>query len=253
MTFGGHDPSSGAGIQADALTIHDLACHPVTVVTAITVQNSQGVLSFQPIAPQTIYDQAQALMSDMNIAVIKTGMLGNEATARIALEISQSLPHVPLIVDPVLSSNAGQSLSTAELIPAIRDYLLPLAKLATPNIEECRMLGQSQDIRRSVDVLLKLGCANILVTGAHNLATNDVEHTLFTEGRARSSSYPRLRGEFHGSGCTLAAAVAAFVARGLTIDQAVARGLDYTWETLNQAYKVGPGQFIPQRSVPSED
>ena len=254
MTFGGHDPSSGAGIQADALTVHALACHPVTVVTAVTVQNSKGVLDYELIAPRAIFDQAEALMNDMDIAVIKTGMLGNAETARIVGEISDSLPHTPLIVDPVLASNTGQSLSKDKLVPALCEYLLPRATLTTPNIEECRILGQSQHIERCVDTLQKLGCLNILVTGVHDHDAADVEHTLFMAGgQARRSSYPRLPGEYHGSGCTLAAAVSAFVARGLTIDEAVSRGLDYTWQTVNQAYKVGSGQFIPQRWVPNED
>ena len=248
MTFGGHDPSSGAGIQADALTVHALACHPVTVVTAVTVQNSQGILDYQLITPQSIFDQAEALLNDMDIAVIKTGMLGNDETVRIVSEISESLPGIPLVVDPVLASNTGQSLSTNKLVPALCEYLLPRATLTTPNIEECRILGRSKSIERCVDTLLKLGCPNILVTGTHDNDTTNVEHALFmTGGRSHRSSYPRLPGEYHGSGCTLAAAVSAFVALGLTIDQAVAKGLDYTWQTVSQAYKVGSGQFIPQR------
>ena len=254
MTFGGHDPSSGAGIQADALTIQALACHPVTVVTAVTVQNSQGVLDYQVLTAQAILDQAEALLSDMDIAVIKTGMLGNDETVRVVSEISKLLPRAPLIIDPVLSSNAGQPLSTSKLIPALREYLIPRAMLATPNTEECRSLGQSRSIERCVDTLLKLGCQNILVTGTHDTGTTEVEHNLFTAGDlSHRSSYPRLQGEYHGSGCTLAAAVSAFVARGLAIDQAVARALDYTWQTLKQAYKVGSGQLIPQRLVAGED
>ena len=254
MTFGGHDPSSGAGIQADALTIHALACHPVTVVTAVTVQNSQGVLDYQVLNAQAILDQAKALLGDMDIAVIKTGMLGSDETVRVVSEISKLLPRTPLIIDPVLSSNAGQPLSTSKLIPALREYLLPRAMLVTPNIEECRSLGQRQCIERCVDTLLQLGCQNILVTGTHDTGTTEVEHNLFMAGdQSHRSSYPRLQGEYHGSGCTLAAAVSAYVAHGLAIDQAVARALDYTWQTLKQAYKIGCGQLIPRRLVPGED
>ena len=254
MTFGGHDPSSGAGIQADALTIHALACHPVTVVTAVTVQNTQGVLDYQLINPQTVFDQAEALLNDMDIAVIKTGMLGDDEIVNIVGEISKLLPNTPLIVDPVLASNVGQSLSTQKLVPALCKYLLPRATLTTPNIEECRILGGSNSIESCVDALLKLGCPNILVTGTHDTDTIDVEHTLFLAGgRTHRSNYSRLQGEFHGSGCTLAAAASSFVARGLAIDQAVAKALDYTWQTINPAYKVGHGQFIPKRSTPSED
>ena len=253
MTFGGHDPSNGAGIQADASTIHALDCHPVTVVTAVTVQNSQGVLDYQLINPQTVFDQAEALLEDMDIAVIKTGMLGDDEIVKIVGEISKSLPNTPLIVDPVLASNTGQSLSTQKLVPALCRYLLPQATLATPNIEECRILGRSNNIESSVDALLKLGCPNILVTGTHGTDTKDVEHRLFSAGgRMDRSYYPRLEGEYHGSGCTLAAAVSAFAARGLEIDQAVDKALDYTWQTVSQAYRVGHGQFIPRRSAPSE-
>ncbi len=254
MTFGGHDPSSGAGIQADALTVHALSCHPVTVVTAVTVQNSQGVLDYQLITPQHIFDQAKALLNDMDIAVIKTGMLGNDEAVKVVGEISKSLPGIPLIVDPVLASNTGQSLSTDELVPALHEHLLPGATLTTPNVDECRILGRSRSIESCVNAILKLGCRNILVTGTHDSETADVEHTLFMAGgRSYRSSYPRLQGEYHGSGCTLAAAVSAFVARGFSVDRAVASALDYTWQTIKQAYKVGYGQFIPQRSVCSED
>ena len=254
LVFAGTDPTGGAGLQADILTLASLGCHPVSVVTAITVQDTVGVDDFFPIEPEWIADQARSVLEDMPIAAIKIGMIGSvEALAAIA-EIISDYPHIPVVLDPVLTSGRGDPLANDELLEALCDLLLPQTSILTPNSIEARRLtedadeeAESPELAECARRLIDMGCEYVLITGAHEQGAQ-VSNTLYnTSGIVHRLNWDRLPGSYHGSGCTLASAVAAFLALGSEVPIAVKEAQEYTYQTLKNAYRPGMGQFIPDR------
>jgi hydroxymethylpyrimidine/phosphomethylpyrimidine kinase len=257
LSFAASDPTGGAGIQADILTVASLGCHPLSVLTAITVQDTTGVEGVLPIDSGWVADQARALLEDIPVAAFKIGLLGSvEAIAAIA-EVVADYPDIPLVLDPVLASGRGDQFADEEMIEAMIGLLLPQTTLITPNSLEARRLAQQlgvgEDGRRDVGLadcaraLLDAGCEQVLVTGTHE-GTAQVVNTLYgSHGVIRSDRWERLPGSYHGSGCTLASAVAAYLASGADIGDAVHGAQEYTWRTLAAGYRPGMGQFIPDR------
>lgn len=254
LVFAATDPSGGAGIQADILTLSSMGCHPLTAVTAITIQDTMGVEDVLPIDAEWVADQARCVLEDMPVAVFKIGLLGSvEAIAAIA-EVVSDYPDIPLVLDPVLASGRGDELASEDVISAMRELLIPQTTLITPNSLEARRLALDEaddsddpQLAECARRLLTLGCEYVLVTGAHE-NTPQVINTLYDQqGVVRSDSWQRLPGTYHGSGCTLASAVAATIANGLGIPEAVRDAQEYTWQTLKHAYRTGMGQLIPDR------
>lgn len=298
LVFSATDPSTGAGMQADLLTLVSLGCHPLCVVTAVTVQDSTGVESLHPVEPDVLERQARLILEDSPVHAIKIGLLGSvENLVRVA-EIISDYPNIPVVLDPVLASGRGDDLSTEDLIGAMRDLLLPQVTVITPNTLEARRVAfadvaggmviaddddEQDDVPHhpGIDVnlsdylkrasnpandadedddtpepeladcateLLSMGVQYVLITGTHDTSTAQVVNTLYDEnGYLRSDSWPRLPGSYHGSGCTLASAVAAGLAAGMPIQEAVREAQEYTWQTLAHALRPGMGQFIPDR------
>ena len=242
-------------MQADILTLSSMGCHPLSVVTAITIQDTLGVEDVLPIDPEWVADQARCVLEDVPVAVFKIGLLGSvEAVAAIA-EVVSDYPEIPLVLDPILASGRGDQLASEELISALRELLVPQTTLITPNSLEARRLAQREedddednpDLEQCAQRILNLGCEYVLVTGTHE-NTTEVVNTLFErQGVVRTDSWPRLPGTFHGSGCTLASAIAATLANGLPIPEAVRDAQEYTWQTLKHAYRAGMGQLVPDR------
>ena len=240
LTFAASDPTGGAGLQADLLTLAALGCHPLSVVTALTVQDTRGVASIDAVDAALVERQATALLAEMKVAAFKLGVLGSEANARAVAAIVARHPRVPLVVDPVLASGRGDALASDALIAALLEAIMPRATLATPNSVEARRLGGER-------ALLDRGCRYVLVTGTHE-KTNDVVNTLYdASGKLREDRWPRLPGSYHGSGCTLASACAANLARGLAIGDAVRAAQEFTWQSLSAGFRPADGQFIPWR------
>ena len=252
ITFAATDPTSGAGLQADLLALASMGCYPLSVVTALTVQDTAGVEGILPIDPDWVADQARCLLEDMPIAAFKMGMLGSTEIVTMVAEIVSDYPDVPLVLDPVLTSGRGDVFANEDMISAIRELLVPQSTIVTPNVPELRRLaGEDDDEEASLadcaQRLLDTGCEYVLVTGTH-ASTPDVVNTLYQrEGVLRSDSWQRLPGSYHGSGCTLAAALAANLARGLDIGDAVYEAQDYTWQALSHAFRPGMGQYLPDR------
>jgi hydroxymethylpyrimidine/phosphomethylpyrimidine kinase len=254
LVFAATDPSGGAGIQADILTLSSMGCHPLSVITAVTIQDTMGVEDVLPIDAEWVADQARCVLEDMPVAVFKVGLLGSvEAIAAIA-EVVSDYPDIPLVLDPVLASGRGDELASEDMISAMRELLIPQTTLITPNSLEARRLAQDDsnenddpDLGECALRLLNLGCEYVLVTGAHE-NTAQVVNTLYDQqGVVRTDSWQRLPGIFHGSGCTLASAVAATIANGLGVPEAVRDAQEFTWQTLKFAYRTGMGQLIPDR------
>lgn len=254
LVFAATDPSGGAGVQADILTLSSMGCHALSVVTAITIQDTMGVEDVLPIDAEWVADQARCVLEDMPVAVFKIGLLGSvEAIAAIA-EVVSDYPDIPLVLDPVLASGRGDELASEDVISAMRELLIPQTTLITPNSLEARRLAQDESddsddpqLDECARRMLGLGCEYVLVTGAHE-NTPQVINTLYgQQGMVRTDSWQRLSGTYHGSGCTLASAVAATIANGLNIPEAVRDAQEYTWQTLKHAYRTGMGQQIPDR------
>lgn len=251
LTFAATDPTSGAGLQADLLALASMGCHPLSVVTAITVQDTAGVESFMPIDPDWIADQARCILEDMPVAAFKMGVLGSTEIVTVVAEVVSDYPDIPLVLDPVFASGRGDEFANEEMVAAVRELLVPQSTIVTPNIPELRRLAEDDegdaDLAECAQHLLDSGCEYVLVTGTHD-STPEVVNTLFHRGGIlRADTWQRLPGSFHGSGCTLAAALAANLARGLDIGDAVYEAQDYTWQALSQGYRLGMGQSIPDR------
>ena len=242
-------------MQADILTLCSMGCHPLCVVTAVTIQDTMGVEDILPIDAEWVADQARCVLEDVPVAVFKIGLLGSvEAVAAIA-EVVSDYPDIPLVLDPILASGRGDELASDELISAMRELLLPQTTLITPNSLEVRRLAQGDDtdeddnpdLAECARRILSMGCEYVLITGTHE-NTPQVINTLYEQqGVVRSDSWQRLTGTYHGSGCTLASAVAATIANGLAIPEAVRDAEEYTWQTLKHAYRAGMGQLVPDR------
>lgn len=253
LVFAASDPSSGAGIQADLLTLASLGCHPLTALTAVTVQDTVGVQSVHPLSAELVEQQARTILEDMPVVAFKIGVLGSVENVLAVAEIVSDYPEIPLILDPVLASGRGDDLSGEEIISAIREMLLPQTTLLTPNAPEARRLAESDedDSEPSIDIcaqrLIEMGAQYVLITGTHE-NTAQVINTLYgPDGAIRRDEWERLPGSYHGSGCTLASAIAGCIAGGASVEDAVRDAQDYTWQTLKNGFRAGMGQFIPDR------
>lgn len=260
MSFAASDPTGGAGIQADLLTLASMGCHPLSVITALTVQDTMGVEGLLAIDAGWVADQARAVLEDMPVAAFKFGLLGSVEVIAAIAEIVNDYPDVPLVFDPVLASGRGDQLADEEMIDAMVGLLLPRTTILTPNSLEARRLAQDLDgdseegeareapsLSECARRLVGAGAEYILVTGTHE-NTRNVVNTLYGQrGPVREDSWERLPGSYHGSGCTLASAIAANLANGLDVEEAVRDAQEYTWQALAGGFRPGMGQYIPDR------
>ena len=255
LSFAASDPSGGAGIQADLMTLSAMGCHALSVITALTVQDTIGVESVLAIDSEWVEDQARALLEDMPVAAFKIGLLGSVENIAVIAEILSDYPDIPLVLDPVLASGRGDELADEDMISALRELLLPQTTILTPNSPEARRLADDGSESEEDDLplievarrLVAFGCEYVLLTGTHE-NTPQVVNSLYGEhGLIRSDPWDRLPGSYHGSGCTLASAIAANLAGGLPVEDAVRDAQDYTWQALAAGFRPGMGQFIPDR------
>ena len=254
LAFAGTDPTGGAGIQADLLTLSSMGCHALSVITAITVQDTAGVEDVQAVDSDWVSDQARLVLEDMPVAAFKIGLIGSIENVAAIAEVVSDYPDVPLILDPVLASGRGDELATEDMVAAMRELLIPQTTILTPNSREARRLAaedgednEELDLEGCARRILAFGSEFVLITGTHE-NTPEVVNTLYgPQGVVRSDSWERLPGSFHGSGCTLAAAIAATLANGLEIPEAVREAQEYTWQTLNAGFRPGMGQYLPDR------
>lgn len=237
-------------MQADTLTVASIGCHPLPIITAITVQNTHGVEGILPIDCTWVTDQARVILDDVSVAAFKIGVIGSLKNIESIAKIITDYPDTPVILDPVLSSARGDDFIDQDMIHAIKALLIPLCTVITPNTLELRRLTPENDTNASSEQLaihLASGTKYVLVTGTHD-PTPDVVHTLYNRlGIIRQDSWRRLPGSYHGSGCTLASAIAASIAKGTEIIDAVYDAQKYTWQTLVHGFRPSMGQYIPNR------
>ena len=249
LVFSGADPSGGAGTHADSQAITAMGAHALPVITALTVQDNQRVHAIHPVDPGLVMAQAQALIDRIAIAAVKIGVIGSAANAQVIAALVGVLrerrPDLPVVLDPVLASGAGDALAAGDAREQIR-RLIPLATLITPNVPEALALTAADAPIAQAAVLQGYGCPNVLIKGGH-AAGPRVINRWFGSAQGQQWEWPRLPGAFHGSGCTLAAAIAARLALREPLAVALARAQAYCHHALADAYTIAPGQRIPDR------
>ncbi|NOU41866.1 MAG: bifunctional hydroxymethylpyrimidine kinase/phosphomethylpyrimidine kinase [Methylotenera sp.] len=255
LTFAGTDPSGGAGLQADILTFASIGCHPLSVVTAITAQDTVGVDGVLAMDADWVNDQARAILEDVQVSAFKLGLLGSVENIAVIAEIMADYPDIPLLIDPILTSGRGDDLSNDEMMEAMIELLFPQATLITPNSLEARRFAFGDDtdevtlnnLDEVAARLLAMGSEYVLITGTHE-RTTEVTNTLYGDKKLiKAYKWERLPGSYHGSGCTLTSAIAACMAHGLSLEDAVLEAQEYTWQTLKNGFRPGMGQYIPDR------
>ena len=246
LTIAGSDPTGGAGIQQDLKTFAALKVWGLSAITSITIQDTTGVRSWEPVSANVVRAQIDAVMADIGCDAAKTGMLGTTETVdAVARAVTDHLIG-PLVVDPVLSSGSGDTLSRGDLASAVRELLLPRAALITPNtLEAAALTGldvKTADEQKEAAVALAAdGPAAVLVTGGH-LEGERVTDVLFIDGDLHEISGPRVGGaDIHGTGCALSAAIAACVAKGDGVETAVRRAHALVADAIARATKLGTG------------
>lgn len=252
LAFAATDPCGGTGLPADLLALASMGCHPLSVVTALTVQDTVGVESVQPIDAEHVADQARCVLEDMRVDAFKVGALGSVENAAAVAEILSDYPDVPLVLDPVLVSAEGDDLASDDMVRAIAELIVPQTTVLVVTTLEVRRLAAADDddeagAATSAGALVERGCEFVLVTGTSEPG-REVVNTLYgRDGVVRADAWPRLPGAFHGAGETLAAALAAMLANGLDMPEAVREAQDYTWHALKSAYRPGMGRLLPDR------
>ncbi len=248
LCFSGHDPSGGAGIQADIETIASHQCHACSVITALTRQDTRNVLQLIPQNPEDIVSQAITILEDIPVKAFKIGLIGHVDTALAIDEVLSDYPEIPVVLDPVLAAGGGARMSTAALIEVISERLLPRTTILTPNSEEARKLAKGQpDLDQCAIALMEKGCDYVLITGTHENTPHVINQLFHDKQCLESYSWDRLPFNYHGSGCTLASSIASLTAHGLNPVTAVLEAQEYTWNALKEAYKPGQGQHLPNR------
>lgn len=254
LCFSGLDPSGGAGLQADIESIGLAGSHAAIACTAITVQNSQMVFGFEPVSAELLCQQATAVLDDLPVKAIKSGMLGtvDNIHALTALFTHKIPTGTPFVLDPVLVANSGGSLGDKTTLVQAFNELLPFATLITPNTHELRALSGESDLHLAAKKLCTNGVQAVLVKTSHDFDSGDIEQFLYIDGQiVHTSILPRLSGEFHGSGCSLASYIAGRLALGEPLIAAVQNADRWIQGVLKHADAPHPNdpkaQLIPRR------
>ena len=243
LTIAGSDPSAGAGIQADLKTFQALGAHGLSVITAVTAQNSRGVSHVYPLPPAILSRQLKSLLADGTPDAVKTGMLFTRENVEVVSGLVKRHRIKNLVVDPVIRSSSGKTLLRSGALASLKKNLLPLALIVTPNFLEAEILSgltitSTADRERAAMNVLALGPSYVLIKGGHDAggAASDV---LYGGKKALTFSTPRRRGEFHGTGCVLSSAIAVFIGRGFSVEKAVEKAKTFVDNMLKTAKPMG--------------
>ena len=247
LIVAGSDSGGGAGIQADIKTVSMLDAYAATAITALTAQNTEGVFGVLPIPPEFVRRQIEVVLDDIGADAIKTGMLHDVAVIEtIAAVLRERATAIPLVVDPVMVAKGGARLIDPAAVEALKQLLIARAEIVTPNLPEAEILcgatiGNLAQMRAAGETLLALGCRAVLVKGGH-LSGETVSDVLVTAGGARVWESPRIATRHtHGTGCTLASAIAASLAQGQDVENAVDRARTYVQRAIAGAPGLGRG------------
>lgn len=245
LTIAGSDSGAGAGIQADLKTFAALGVYGTSAITAITAQNTVGVTAVLALNPKLVAAQIDAIIADIGAHALKTGMLANAAIIEIVASKIREHRLKNVVIDPVMVATSGDLLIKKNAVNVLRKKLLPLATIVTPNVPEAEeltgtKLRTSADMEQAARAIVAMGARSVIVKGGHRVGP---AADLFHDGkRFLLLNAPRIRTQnTHGTGCTLSAAIAAYLARGEPLDRAVGLSKDYITEALRQSFTVGRG------------
>lgn len=266
LTIAGFDGSGGAGIQADIKTASALGCFSTSVLTALPVQNTQGVRKIYPVPVEAVADQIEAILDDIFPDAIKIGMVHTPQLVETIVSTLAKYKKTPLVFDPVMVATSGHRLIEKETITAIIEKLFPIADVITPNMDEAAILADTsvhtlEDLYMAGEKIKKLGCKSILLKGGHQ-ETSTIT-SLYYDENEQYHSFETVKfdtNNTHGSGCTLSSAIAAYLAQGKTLYGAVSLGQQYVYQAIENGKDVQTGFgngplnhfFNPQKLIKNE-
>ncbi|HEY3488043.1 MAG TPA: hydroxymethylpyrimidine/phosphomethylpyrimidine kinase [Gammaproteobacteria bacterium] len=254
LIMAGNDPTGGAGITADIESVISQGCFALPVITCVTVQDTCDVLSINPLEAELIVEQARTVLEDLSVKVIKIGLLGSEENVEAVHELLADYPDIKIVLDPILSAGGGHPLASEGIIDAIKELLLPYTTVLTPNtMEALQLIPGADSIQAAALALQELGCEYVLVTGTHENSPTVVNRLFGQQQELKKYNWERLPHSYHGSGCTLASALAGLLAQDLNIFEAVEQAQQYTWQSLKHGGRLGMGQYHPNRLFWADD
>ena len=246
LALSGHDPSGAAGIQADIEALAGAGCHCVSVITALTAQNTSEFRAMAPQSPARFREQLDLLMHDIRVDACKIGLIGSSELVEVIADYLRDAAH-PVVLDPVLRSGTGTGLAAPGLMRHMTEHLLPHTTVITPNLEEAVMLTGHAETAKALHALLDLGCDTALITTAGDERGKVINTWMDNSREIYSYQWEKLPGVYHGSGCTLSAHLSGRLARGDSVRSAVETAQEYTWHALKNACRIGTSQLHPRR------
>lgn len=244
LVLSGLDPCGGAGISADIETINQFGLSALPIITTLTVQNTQSVAAVQAVDAELITKQFYHLQTDINIKFVKIGLLSSTAQVKAIVELFKSQA-LTIVLDPIVKSSTEDVLLQTQVLDILKQDLLPLVHILTPNSAELCALSVGENEQQKI---ASLPCEWVLLTTT-DISEIEIEHRLYQHGNlVKSYTYKKLSGNYHGSGCTLSSAIASLVAQDLSVENACQKALDYTYQTLLNAKSIGKMQKTPNRN-----
>lgn len=248
MTLSSHDPSGCAGIQADIETTASLGCHCTPIITALCAKDTLSLRDVIPTEPGIVIEQARTILEDMPVKAIKLGFLATVENIEAIDTILTDYPDIPVVLNPVIAEFNSEVFNASAIIRAMKALLLPRATIVTPDIVEAHQFAKQADTADACAYeILESGCQYVLITGSkRNLKYH--ENTLYRDRKLiRHYQWPRIRTNSHGAGATLAAAIAAYLAHGIRLEEAVEQAQNFTWQALSATRRLGMGSCVPNR------
>lgn len=247
MAISAHDPSGACGIQADIEAIASCGCHSLSVISAITARDTQGVKDQQVTESTIIIEQTRALLEDIPVSAIKIGNLASIENVEAIYTILQDYRHIPIVIDPLLHEET-RALHANNMVDALLELIIPLATLIAPDTTEVALLAREGDcFAAQAQELIESGCEHVLITGARE-STGDVINNLYnSQGLMSSYEWQRLEDNYRGAGSTLSSSIAGYLAHGSSVGTAVERAQHFTWNALKAAEQQGMGRLTPNR------
>ncbi|MFT2011153.1 bifunctional hydroxymethylpyrimidine kinase/phosphomethylpyrimidine kinase [Pontibacter sp. 13R65] len=248
LTIAGSDSGGGAGIQADLKTFSALGCFGTSAITAITVQNTQGVTGIHSVPPEVVQAQIKVVMDDIKPTAIKIGMVHSLELVQVIAATLQAYPNVPIILDPVMVATSGDKLIRDETIEVLKQQLFPLAEVVTPNLDEAAILAQMEinhldQMKEAAEKILQTGCQSVLLKGGH--LKGPQLYDVFLQKHRQAQIFPSDHihtHNTHGTGCTLSSAIAAFRAQGVPVTEAIGKAKAYVHQAILQGKDVKTGE-----------
>ena len=246
LTIAGFDPTGGAGVQADLKVFHSLGIYGLSVVSSLTAQNTEGVRDIMPVPGRFVKMQLTVLLSDLVPDATKTGMLYSEAAIEAVAYIIKKHSLKNIVVDPVLVSSSGKSLVEKNTPAALREKIFPLCAVITPNIHEASVLSgidikTSADIQKAAVCLREYGPENVIITGGH---LEDAAVDVLYDGKFHYLKSRKIKGEYHGTGCTFSAALTAMLAKGYSVLDSAKEAKKFMNRALKKSFSAGKGMRL---------